>query len=431
MEDAGIKLSVIIPAYNAEKYIERCVNSIANHGRFHYEIIIVNDGSTDNTGALLEQIRDARKEVRVIHKENGGQNRARKEGLKNARGKYIAFLDSDDWVDRDLFDYFIGIMEDNAEIDICISPIVRSYCDGSEMPYHKFEDCEKVIAKADAIEEMIFGQSFRWELASKVYRQELFSGPLPEEGAYICEDLDWNWEIFKRAGYVFYSAKNKYHYFMNAESVTQNMGKQALTQHLVYGRILHDTEMSENVRAFFQKAYTKMFPRLLLETITEAAEGHEPEITEYQKAFMQGYAGLEDKDIFDRAMVEAINGTVQECIHFFAALCAAVSRDFREISESGKDVYIYGTGFVAEYLDRWKEKFPLRFNGYVVSDGQPNPKRYKHREVKYLSELPGEKEGPIFVLAMARPAQVAVENYLKKNGYVHFYRMNTAPFSDG
>lgn len=106
-EDRPILLSVIVPAFNAMDCLERCVDSIRKHQIPNMEIIIVNDGSTDNTGALAEQMALFDKRIRVFHKENGGTSSARNLGIDNARGEYIGFVDADDYIEADMYEKMI------------------------------------------------------------------------------------------------------------------------------------------------------------------------------------------------------------------------------------------------------------------------------------------------------------------------------------
>ena len=106
------KVSIIVPVYNTEKYLRRCLDSIAAQTFTDWECICVDDGSPDAGGAMLDAYarRDAR--FRVIHQENGGVSRARNAGLDAARGEWIAFVDSDDWVEK----LYITDVEDEADL---------------------------------------------------------------------------------------------------------------------------------------------------------------------------------------------------------------------------------------------------------------------------------------------------------------------------
>ena len=92
------KVSIIVPVYNTENYIERCLNSLVNQTLEDIEIIVVNDGSTDNTGKILQKYRD---KIKIIEQKNSGIATTRNKGLEIATGKYIAFVDSDDWLEID------------------------------------------------------------------------------------------------------------------------------------------------------------------------------------------------------------------------------------------------------------------------------------------------------------------------------------------
>ena len=94
-------ISVIIPDYNAIKYLNRCVKSILGQSFKTYEIILVDDGSTDGSEQLCDELSEKNKNIYVIHKENGGVGSAREQGIKEATGKYIAFIDADDYVEKE------------------------------------------------------------------------------------------------------------------------------------------------------------------------------------------------------------------------------------------------------------------------------------------------------------------------------------------
>lgn len=121
-------VSIIIPAYNAEKYLEKCLNSILNQTYINYEIIAINDGSTDNTLTILKYYSEKSKQnMIIIDKENEGQGAGRNQGIEIARGKYIAFVDSDDYISPTYIENLVLKAEhDNADIVVCNYAIVRN-----------------------------------------------------------------------------------------------------------------------------------------------------------------------------------------------------------------------------------------------------------------------------------------------------------------
>ena len=114
------KISVIVPIYNVEQYVERCLNSIIENTYKNLEIICINDGSTDNSLKILEKIAENEQRIKIIDKINGGVSSARNIGLDVATGDYIAFVDSDDWVHNRYFEILLDFaIKEEADIVAC------------------------------------------------------------------------------------------------------------------------------------------------------------------------------------------------------------------------------------------------------------------------------------------------------------------------
>ena len=97
------KLSVIVPVYNTEKYLRECIDSILAQTFGDFELLLVDDGSTDSSGAICEEYAQMDERIRVIHQKNAGATVARRNGVSHAGGEYITFVDSDDWISRDMY----------------------------------------------------------------------------------------------------------------------------------------------------------------------------------------------------------------------------------------------------------------------------------------------------------------------------------------
>ena len=162
------KITVIIPVYNVENYLERCLKSILYNTYTNLEIICVNDGSTDNSKKILEDYSQRDKRVIVINKKNNGISSARNAGIKIATGEYIAFVDSDDWIQEKYFEYLIrGI--DTADLVIC--NYIRSYKSGSV----ETDDAYRVqsispidVLKNKELKSYVWGKLFRHQLVDEI-----------------------------------------------------------------------------------------------------------------------------------------------------------------------------------------------------------------------------------------------------------------------
>ena len=114
-------ISVIIPVYNAEKYLDQCLHSIVNQTHKNLEIILVNDGSSDNSGAICDEWGKKDSRIKVLHKDNGGSSSSRNLGLKNANGEYIGFVDSDDYIAEDMYEIMLSELIDSQKGISCCS----------------------------------------------------------------------------------------------------------------------------------------------------------------------------------------------------------------------------------------------------------------------------------------------------------------------
>ena len=127
-------LTVIVPVYNVERYLVQCVDSIINQTYKELEIILVDDGSTDASGRICDEYATKDQRIKVIHKVNGGLVSARKAGLTVANGNFIAFVDSDDWIDADMYEQLLGEMI-QSDSDILASGFYKEYGEKASVVY--------------------------------------------------------------------------------------------------------------------------------------------------------------------------------------------------------------------------------------------------------------------------------------------------------
>ncbi|MFG6339750.1 MAG: glycosyltransferase [Lachnospiraceae bacterium] len=213
-------LSVIVAAYNIEAYIERGVRSVCEQTYRNLEIIVVDDGSVDATGRILDELAENDSRIRVIHEENGGLAHARNTGIAAAQGSYIGFVDGDDWIDPDMYEKLFSALKDKrADIAVCrYRQVSRTRTlDESVDRAVLFEGQEALAVYVEEREEFSI-QNAAW---NKLYRKELLIGnPFPEGRWY--EDIVFATEALARAGRCIYLDIALYNYIIDREDSIMN-----------------------------------------------------------------------------------------------------------------------------------------------------------------------------------------------------------------
>lgn len=211
-------ISVIVPAYNIEKYIQKCAESILKQTYKNIELIIVNDGSTDNTGAVCDEIAKNDSRVVVVHKPNGGVSSARNTALDVAKGDYISIIDGDDWVEPTLFEDAINAMQEN-NADAFMFEYYIDYEDHKDA--HSVDSSlYGVIDREKAIEYSIDVQNrFAW---SKIYSAKLTEGIRFDTDIILGEDTLYICSVLANADKVVYSSNNYYHYIVREGSAVNS-----------------------------------------------------------------------------------------------------------------------------------------------------------------------------------------------------------------
>ena len=229
-------ISVIIPIYNVAPYLKRCLDSVLNQTYKNLEVICVNDGSTDESGDILDAFARKDKRIKVIHQRNQGVSVARNNGLEAALGAYIGFVDGDDWIESQMYEELISrMLESGADIGLC------SYSEDTD------DSCKKISNKL-AIPEVVFG---RKELLEYVYKRDYYKGVsayiccklfrrdiLTEseqmirfnEKLYVGEDIWWLLQVMNNVDVAVWVEKTYYHYYQRNNSAIHNPDVEKLIQ---------------------------------------------------------------------------------------------------------------------------------------------------------------------------------------------------------
>ena len=168
-------LSVIVPCYNLEQYVDRCISSIVDQTYSNLEILVIDDGSSDNTGAICDawQMRDQR--IRVIHKQNEGLSYARKTGVENATADYVTFVDNDDWIDVNMYtDMMAALLSTNSDIAQC------EYCkvfEDGRIEYHNQENktgAIEILGREEGVLLILDDKKWKSVMWNKIFKKHLF-----------------------------------------------------------------------------------------------------------------------------------------------------------------------------------------------------------------------------------------------------------------
>lgn len=248
------KISVIVPVYNAQSFLDRCVESITAQSYKNIEIILVDDGSTDGSPQMCDKWAECDERIKVIHCQNSGVACARNTGIAAAAGEYISFVDSDDWLEADALEYLYSLVNSGG-CDIACCSYELSY-DGKsnivnpneQVNCRSFEECVR----------RLYDDSL-WSICAKLYKKELFNKiPEIEVKLTVSEDLLLNYYLFKSAGSAVISNQKKYNYFRHSGSaVGRGINPKRIEDSMTAYQIIYD-DFDKSSPAFSYQAANKI-----------------------------------------------------------------------------------------------------------------------------------------------------------------------------
>ena len=212
-------ISIIVPIYKVEKYLERCICSILNQTYKNIEVILVDDGSPDNCGKICDEYSMKDNRIKVIHKENGGLSSARNAGLKIATGDYIGFVDSDDWIEHTMYERLIAnAVKYDAQISVGGVVDLLELEDGYEVRKTTFNGNVKIecLDKKDAMKKFFLESWSAWD---KIYKRDVHKDIMFPEGK-INEDEAIAMRILDRCDKIVYTNEVFYNYISRPNSIT-------------------------------------------------------------------------------------------------------------------------------------------------------------------------------------------------------------------
>lgn len=211
-------VSVIIPVYNVENYLERCVKSITNQTYSNLEILLVDDGSTDSSGEVCEQLAKVDNRIQVIHKMNGGLADARNAALDIMQGEWVTFVDSDDWVSQDYVNCMLDIvLKNKAQIAVAL---YKNVAEVNEARINQKEKAVKILNNREGIKDLLYQRCFTTSAPCKMYDATLWDKVRFPKGK-LYEDVNTIYYIFKSADKIIFKNRIIYFYFYRQDSIVR------------------------------------------------------------------------------------------------------------------------------------------------------------------------------------------------------------------
>lgn len=234
------KISIIVPVYKAEKYIEKCINSILNQSFNNYELLLIDDGSPDNSGKICDEYAKKDSRIKVFHKKNEGVSSARQLGINQAKGEYSIHVDADDWIEAGMLnDMYNFASQTNADI-----VFVDYYHNNRQYVSQNISN----LNRYEILNAIISGElmGVLWNKLIKTQLYSIYNIRFPK-GINYCEDVWVVTQLLCNSATISYLNKAYYHYMDNNQSITRNITYDIIQQRIQYVKDIKNLLLSYNL----------------------------------------------------------------------------------------------------------------------------------------------------------------------------------------
>lgn len=293
-------LSVIIPVYNRERFLERCVRSVAASSLQDMEIILIDDGSVDHSSALCDRLAEEDNRIFVIHQQNAGVSAARNRGLEKARGKYFAFVDSDDYIEPEMYEKMIAAMEEKGTDMVCCG-ISKEYEDGTgrveKLSYEHTDAHVDAIRALKLLISVSASKSISTMPANKIGRRciQTENQIFFDENLYECEDAVFWCDYIVVIRKVALLNDIFYHYVIHRDNVSKNwdINESKLSNLVAWEHIIQKCgTVSKGMIHTAESRYQIYFRKMIFEVYCAHGSSEEmkkllPQLGKYRKQLFQ------------------------------------------------------------------------------------------------------------------------------------------------
>lgn len=230
-------VSILLPVYNVEPYLRQCLDSIIGQTYRKLQIVLVDDGSSDNSWQICQEYASKDKRVEAYHQENQGVAAARNALLEHVRGDYVIWVDSDDWIEPNMIDFLVGqAIHSGADVVTCSNVI-------NDSPISK-QYTTTIYDRENAVHQFLRHIDLRGQLWNKLVRANLVINERFRVEISYGEDALFCWGIIQKLNTMLFTDRQLYHYRMNQQSLSHgSFGPKKMSAYYVWKSILHDTEL--------------------------------------------------------------------------------------------------------------------------------------------------------------------------------------------
>lgn len=281
----GNLLSIIVPVYNVKDYLDKCIESISLQTYENIEILLIDDGSTDGSSKICDLWKAKDSRIRVFHKNNGGLSSARNVGLRECKGEFIGFVDSDDYIDKDMYELMLNEMKNEVDIVSCGTGIIYPTKMKRKLEVYGLTSKLTYFNNDEAVKALLGLNGLSFSSCDKIFRRTLFENVTFPYGKE-CEDLPTIYKLVKKSKGIINIGKIKYFYFYRRGSISRKPFQISRMSYVLFARdivkdvilnypdykkianamfinnilvIIHEIKMSEN-----REKYLKLEKRLKL-----------------------------------------------------------------------------------------------------------------------------------------------------------------------
>lgn len=405
-----VKVSVIIPVFNAESYLAECLNSVINQTFHNIEIICIDDASTDNSANILREYE--RKDSRVTVLQNGvnkGQSYARNAGMEKALGDYILFVDSDDHIEKNLISIAVENMGqvdmvcfDYREIDEVWNGVDR----------HLFCIKSGVYKAKDFFSEAVNTNSVIYSPWSKLYRREfLIKENIRFIDGIIYEDVAFHFLCMIKAGYIYCIPDKLYTYRVrNSSTMTKKInGKNVMDYFQVFCYISRiflendfDTEMERTIEKYIQHVYWWLCNAYRKYSFENNAYALKSSISKKRYAKLYG--------VFSE--ITSGSGEIPE-----------LSEEQFRLLKNSRHILIYGAGNIARDVINVFDRYDISIDGIAVSGQSDNRKSLLGNRIQEITHYTEKKDDSLVVIATSARFYTEIETKLRELGFLNYMEL--------